>query len=79
MHAAPLKSFLPILFAATLLLLRPAILHAQQQTTALVPDIYPAMAPAPALAPHPATTRPPLIVIGFAGGFIRRGRCWFGG
>ena len=73
MHSAPLKSLLPIFSTATLLLLAPAILHAQQQT-ALVPDLYPAMPSVPAVipAPQPAATRPSLIVIGFAGGFIRR-------
>jgi hypothetical protein len=73
-----LKLFLPIFSAATLLLLAPATLHAQQQQTTLVSDIYPAIASSPASSPavspalHPAAARPPLIVIGFAGGFIRR-------
>ncbi len=79
MPSAPLKSFLSIFSVATLLLLVPATLRAQQQTT-LVPDIYPAMASASAVNPalRPAAARPPLIVIGFAGGFIRRTSAYHG-
>jgi hypothetical protein len=73
MPAAPLKSFLPSLFAATFLLLGTPSLRAQQIIASIPADnaaLPSAAAASP--APHQAAARPPLIVIGFAGGFIHR-------
>ncbi len=76
MYSAPSKSRLTIFLAAILLL--PVSLLPQPPDTQQPALQQPASLEAPV---HPATTstpRPPLIVIGFAGGFIRRTSAFHG-
>ena len=62
-----LKYLLPIWLAALPLFLQPPTLAAQQQSLAPLVD-----SDLQTATPSVSPTRPPLIVIGFAGGFIRR-------